>query len=188
LALLRIESPPKILRKDAKAQRNLVGLSSLQKGALKMKRIPAMTVLFLIAISLARAESSALAQPTATPEGTVQRFYAWYLHALNQNQEPLEKHQTELSKYVTQRLMKSLNRALKRPDGIDADFFIDAQDFDEAWEKNISTSKAAIQGERATVNLTLKGGPAFGNRKLKVGLRKESGVWKIDSVNNRMNP
>lgn len=141
-----------------------------------------------MAISLARAETLAPAQAPATPEAAVQRFYKWYLHALNQKQDPLEKHQAELSKFVTQRLMKSLRRAIKRPDGIDADFFIDAQDWDEAWEKNISVTKAAIQGEQATVGITLKGGPGFDNKRLKVGLRKEGGVWKIDSINNRMNP
>jgi len=153
-----------------------------------MKRIAAASMLFLIAIGLVQAQTSAPGQPSATPEATVRRFYAWYLHALNQNQIPLVKHQAELNKFVTQRLMKSLNRALKRPDGIDADFFIDAQDWDEAWEKNISTSKATIRGEQATVSVTLRGGPSFGNKRLKVGLRKEGGVWKIDRINNRMNP
>ena len=85
-------------------------------------------------------------------------------------------------------MVRSLNRALRPPDGIDADFFIDAQDWDQTWEQNISTSKATVQGNLATVNVTLKGGAAFGNKKLKVGLRKEGGVWKIDSINDRMNP
>lgn len=131
---------------------------------------------------------NAVAQSAATPETTVRAFYGWYLHALNQNQDPIEKQQAELSKFVTQRLIRSLNRALKRPDGIDADFFIDAQDWDEAWEKNITTSKATVQGERAIVSVTLKGGPSFGNKTLKVGLRNEAGAWKIDSVNNRLGP
>ncbi len=133
-------------------------------------------------------ETRAPAQAPVSPEATAQRFYAWYLHTLNQNQEPLEKHQTELSKFITQRLMKSLNRALKRPDGINADFFLDAQDWDQTWEKNITASRATIQGNLATVNVTLKGGPAFGTKRLKIGLRKETGSWKIDSVNGRANP
>lgn len=153
-----------------------------------MKRIAVLTMLFFVAISFTRIGTFALAQASASPEAAVQRFYTWYLHALNQNEDPLEKHQAELSKFVTQRLMKSLNRALKRPDGIDADFFIDAQDWDETWEKNISTSRATIQGNLATVNVTLKGGAAFGNKKLKVGLRKEGGTWKIDSINGRISP
>ena len=152
-----------------------------------MKRIAALTVLWMALIP-SWAQTPTLAQAAATPEVTVQRFYSWYLHALNQNQDPLDKQQTELSKFITPRLLMSLRRALKRPDGIDADFFIDAQDWDEAWEKNIATSAATIQGERATVNVTLKGGEALGTKRLKVGLRKEAGAWKIDSVNNQLNP
>jgi tRNA U38,U39,U40 pseudouridine synthase TruA len=144
-------------------------------------------VVILVAINLPTAQAFALVQTSKTPEATVSRFYEWYLHTLNQNEEPLEKHQAELSKFVTRRLMKSLNRALKRPEGIDADFFIDAQDWDKTWEKNISTSKAKIQGARATTTITLKG-DSFGNHRLRVGLRKDDGVWKIDSVNGRANP
>ncbi|HEX8096530.1 MAG TPA: DUF3828 domain-containing protein, partial [Pyrinomonadaceae bacterium] len=76
--------------------------------------------------------------------------------------------------------------------GINADFFIDAQDWDEGWEKNISVSKATIQGAHATVTVTLKGGkPLADNKtfdnKLRVGLRKEAGGWKIDTVNGKAN-
>src|SRR6266403_1048084 len=147
-----------------------------------MKRI-SILVLFLVAITLPISETSVLAQTSLTPEATLRSFYEWHLHTLNQNLEPLEKHQAELSKFVTQRLMTSLNRARKRSDGIDADFFIDAQDFDETCEKNISTSRARIQGTRATASVTLKG-TSFDD-KLRVGLRKEGGVWKIDSINGR---
>ena len=152
-----------------------------------MKRIAALNLLCMASI-LSCAQTPALAQAPATPEVTVQRFYSWYLHALNQNQDPLDKRQTELSKFITGRLLMSLKRALKRPDGIDADFFIDAQDWDESWERNISTSAATTQANLATVNVTLKGGAAFGTKRLKIGLRKESGAWKIDGVNNRLNP
>jgi Protein of unknown function (DUF3828) len=153
-----------------------------------MKCMFAVAMLFLVAINLPMAETSALAQTSITPEATVRSFYQWYVHVLNQDEEPLEKHQAEMSKFVTQRLMISLNRARKRPEGINADFFIDAQDWDPTWEKNIPVSKARIQGTRATVSVTLKGGESFGNHKLRVGLRKEGGVWKIDSVNGRANP
>jgi len=153
-----------------------------------MKRTIALAILlFVAAVSLISAETRAQAQGATTPEATVRRFYQWYLHGLNQHEEPLEKHQAELSKYVTQRLLRSLNRALKRPDGIDADFFLDAQDWDEAWEKNIFTSRATIRGARSNLTVTLKGG-SIGEHKLRVGLRKEGGAWKIDSVNGRTNP
>ncbi|HEV7843145.1 MAG TPA: DUF3828 domain-containing protein, partial [Pyrinomonadaceae bacterium] len=141
-----------------------------------MKYIIGLAMLLLIPINLIKAETPAPAQASVTPAATVRSFYQWYLHALNQGAEPLEKQQAELDKFVTQRLLKALNRALKRPDGIDADFFIDAQDWDDSWEKNISTSKAMIRGTRATVSVKLKGGASFGNTRLSVGLRKEDGV------------
>ena len=152
-----------------------------------MKCIFAAVILFLVTISLPTTGTLALAQTSMTPEATVRSFYEWYLHALNQDEEPLEKHQAELSKFVTQRLIKSLARALKSPEGIDADFFIAAQDWDKTWEKNIYTSKARIQGARATTTVTLKG-ESFGNHRLRIGLRKEGGLWKIDSVNGHVNP
>jgi len=83
--------------------------------------------------------------------------------------------------------MTSLNRARKRPDGIDADFFIDAQDFDETWEKkHLHVKEPGFRVTRATASVTLKG-TSFDD-KLRVGLRKEGGVWKIDNVNGRANP
>lgn len=149
-----------------------------------MKRMFAVVILFLFAINLFTPGMSTLAQTSMTPEATVRHFYEWYLHALNQNEEPLEKHQNEMRKFVTHRLMTSLNRARKSPEGIEADFFLDAQDWDETWEKNISTSRARIQGARATVSVMLKGA-SFGDHKLLVGLRKDGGAWRIDRVNGR---
>lgn len=122
-----------------------------------------------------------------TPEARVRGFYAWYLHELNTEHNPIAN-SSGLRRYLTPRFAGAIERALNREDGIDADIFIDAQDFDPLWEKNMSTSKAAITGARATVTVTLKGGPGFGTKRLKVGLKKEGGVWKIDSINNRLSP
>jgi hypothetical protein len=66
----------------------------------------AVVIIFLVIISLPTAGTSAPAQTSITPEAAARRFYEWYLHALNQNEEPLEKHQAGLSKFVTQRLIR----------------------------------------------------------------------------------
>lgn len=150
-----------------------------------------MKVIFVLVILcgvLITSPMSAVPQTATTPEATVRSFYEWYLYALNHNQDPLRKQRQKMSKFVTQRLMTSLNRALRSPEGIDADLFIDAQDWDESWEKNISVSEAEIAGTRAIVNVTLKGGESVGDQKLKIALRKEGGGWKIDGVNGRINP
>lgn len=157
-----------------------------------MKYVFGVVMAFLTMSNLPVTGTSVQAQSSLTPEETVRRFYEVYLRSLNQHEEPLERHRAELSKLVTQRLLKSYERASKSDTGINVDFFIEAQDWDDAWEKNITLSKARIQGTRATITVMLKGGTlgadnkTFDN-KLKVGLRKEGGAWKIDTVNGKAN-
>lgn len=151
-------------------------------------------IVALAFVVIASLPSGAAAQAPAsiTPEDTVRSFYQLYLHSLNQEEVPLDQHKAEFSKLVTLRLRRSYARAGRIEGGITVDFFLDAQDWDKDWEKNISVSKAVIRGIRATVNVNLKGGPApeggqSFDQKLKVGLRKEGGVWKIDTVNGHVN-
>ena len=127
------------------------------------------------------------AQSSASPESRVRSFYGWYLHELNTEHEPIANNKV-LRQHLTARYATAIARALKRENGIDADPFIDAQDFDPLWEKNTTVSKPTITGVKATTTVTLKGGPNFGTKRLKIALRKEGGVWKIDSVNDRLSP
>ena len=144
-----------------------------------------LTALFIVATTLIFA--SVISAQTSAPETRVRSFYAWYLHELNTQHDPIANNKV-LKQHLTARYAGAIARALKREDGIDADPFIDAQDFDPLWEKNTTVSKATISGAKATTTVTLKGGPNFGTKRLKVGLRKEGGVWKIDSVNDRTSP
>jgi hypothetical protein len=130
---------------------------------------------------------NAVAQAPATPESRARQFYSWYLHELNAERNPISNSRG-LRKYVTTRMVRSIERALGRENGIDADIFIDAQDFDEQWEQNITASKAVINGGTARVTITLRGPSSSWNRRLRLGLKKEAGEWKIDSVNGRMSP
>jgi len=112
-------------------------------------------------------------QHAAAPEEITRQFYDWYLHAGLPT--PARKNMATFRKYVTQKLIKQQ----MAPD-VDADLFVDAQDFDEAWKNNISVSKATIRGQQAIVQVSLKG-KQF-SRQLRVTLRRENGVWKIDNV------
>ena len=140
-----------------------------------------------ITVSIVTFASVVSAQTAAMPESRVHSFYSWYLHELNAEHDPIAN-KKGLARHLTTRYAGAIVRALKQEDGIDADPFIDAQDFDPLWEKNLTVSKAAISGAKATATVTLKGGPNFGTKRLKIGLRKEGGVWKIDSVNDRLRP
>jgi hypothetical protein len=151
-----------------------------------MRSASALIALMLTMIGFS-VTASALAQDTAAPESAVRGFYETYLHSLNLKEDPLVKRRTELRKFVTNRLLAAIDRAKKSRDGLNYDFFLDAQDWDETWEQSIATSIAILEGERAVVNLTLMG-DSMGEHKLRVGLKREAGVWKIDSVNGREKP
>ena len=113
-------------------------------------------------------------QASVSPEEVVRQFYDWYLHA--HSPKPKRQNLAKFRKYVTQRFL----RQQMAPDA-DADLFLgDTQDPDETWADNFSVSKAAIQGQRATVQVALNGSEV--KYKLRVTLRRENGAWKIDGV------
>lgn len=118
-----------------------------------------------------------------TPEQTAKTFYVWYLKELNrEGGNPIDNKQT-LAKYVSRRLIKQID-AWRKAEEYDADYFIDAQDFDEKWQ--VTTTKAAVTGNRATLKVTLAAPKAKASdwkQTLTVKLIKEGGAWKIDKVN-----
>src|SRR5215831_16567109 len=98
-----------------------------------MKYAIVITLTFLVVPGLLPRAAFGQAQTSMTPEDTARKFYELYLHSLNAQEERLKKQRAELSKLVTQRLIRSYDRASKREEGINADFFLDAQDWDAAW-------------------------------------------------------
>lgn len=121
-------------------------------------------------------------QPKQPPDAVVQSFYKWYIHALNQNSDPFYKQRKTTRKYVSRRLVKEIDNMVKGPDGLNGDYFLDAQDWDKEWEDNIVIVKTSVDKGKAEVELSLKG-PNMG-RTLKIRLVEESGSWKIDNVEN----
>ena len=126
---------------------------------------------------------SAFAKNAPTPEQAAQNFYKWYLRELNASKNPFDQKQKMLQS-VSKRLRKWIYSKAYEEYG--ADYFIDAQDFDNKW--SVTTSKAVIKENNATLKVTL----ATPNAKksdwkqtLLVKMVKENGVWKIDSVNER---
>jgi hypothetical protein len=118
----------------------------------------------------------------SSPQASVRSFYKWYVHSLNRGGNPIEN-KTGLQKYVTARLVGRIAKALKSEDGIDADYFLSAQDFDEDWERNITVSTPVIKGETARLTVTLTG-RHIRKDKLSVFMKRETGAWKIDKVND----
>ena len=124
------------------------------------------------------------AQTTNTPEQAAKSFYEWYTKELfRENGNPVDNRKTVL-KAVSKRLGKWIYSPAYQEYG--ADYIIDAQDYDNSWR--VSTTKAVIKGNTATLKVLLKStrpkNEGF-SQTLPVKMVKENGGWKIDSINNR---
>jgi len=141
-----------------------------------MKRIVALfSVAALVITSQVRAAESA-----ATPEDCIRNFYHWYVTNLVANRDPM-KQRSEIRRYATERLLKEIDKMVKGPDGLDGDYFVDAQDFDPLWAKNISISDVKTTGDKSNAQVRLNGSKGM-RKTLMVHLVKEGGTWKVDKV------
>lgn len=116
-----------------------------------------------------------------TAESTVTGFYHWYLHALDEKQDPYAGHQDSLRKYVSIGLVRKLDRIRKGPDGMEADYFLQAQDVGDDWKDSISVTMKLSKRKTATAEVTLGVNPEM-KHTVTVRLRKEALGWKIAEV------
>ena len=138
-----------------------------------------LTVIAALAIfASARAAEPAIA---SDPANTIRSFYHWYVTVLISNQDPM-KNRAEMKRLVTDRLRSEIDKMVKGPDGLDGDYFVDAQDFDNKWAKSISVSNVKIRGTKATADVLLAGGDETMNKRLSLDLVNGGGAWKIDKV------
>jgi hypothetical protein len=124
------------------------------------------------------------ADAQATPEQTLMAFYKWYLHEFS-----LEHNPRPTAPKVNAVTSSRLKKWFKSKEGRewDADYFIDAQDWDPKWETHIKTTTAVISGNNADVRVILgpnvKAVDSMSPHTLRIKMVKESGGWKIDHVN-----
>jgi hypothetical protein len=124
------------------------------------------------------------AQPsTENPSDAIRSFYRWYVTELIANRNPMENRK-ELKRFATERLLREIDKMKKGPDGLDSDYFVDAQDFDNLWAKNITVSDLKVSGRNATAEVLLAGKGEM-RRKLKVNLVSDGTAWKVDKVQGR---
>jgi hypothetical protein len=138
---------------------------------------------FLLFIAL---HISAVGQ-AKSPDAVAKDFYKWYLTELNAERNPISQHKARMRSYISARLSRWVYSPSYSEYG--ADYFIDAQDWEQSWVNGISATRPVIKGTTATLRVQFdpaKGVTSgFGRRILPVKLVKEGGVWKIDSINNR---
>ncbi|MBC7795238.1 MAG: DUF3828 domain-containing protein [Pyrinomonadaceae bacterium] len=116
----------------------------------------------------------------SSPETTIKNFYSYYVGAIEANKFPLKDDSVKLKRFITLRLY---NEQRKKYDAneFDADYFLQAQDFDKNWAKNVTVSDVKKSPNKTTANVLLKGKDDF-DQKLKLSLVNEKGKWKIDKI------
>jgi hypothetical protein len=136
------------------------------------------TVLLVVVVCF-----SALQAQTQTPAAAAQGFYRWYVGELNASRFPIDKNRPEMRRRVSARLARWLFSPAYREYG--ADYFLDAQDYDEAWASSVTAAPGKTTGNTATVTVTMPKTDVFDRKVVTVSLVKEAGAWKIDKVKGR---
>ena len=139
-------------------------------------------LLVLLAMLFASTVLHTHAQTAAadSPGGVIREFYKWYVTTLKSDKDPFTDGRKEMKRFATTRLIGEIEKARKSGD-VGSDPFLDAQDFDGDWAKNIKVSDPVIKGDVATANVELKGAE-MGTQKLQITMRQEGGSWKVDKV------
>ena len=112
-----------------------------------------------------------------SPGAVIRNFYKWYIDAVDDGSDPFKQGKATLTKYVTRRLIAQISRMEAK--GLDADYFMQTQEWDRAWADNIDVPK--LTGTRSTGTAIV----TFGNDnypRVAVTLVKAAGIWKIDRV------
>lgn len=134
---------------------------------------------FVFSFGLAAAGIPAMAQsaPKMSAAGTVGEFYEWYLNELIHGRQPINEKPPEMKKYVSTVMLADIARRQKSPDGLEADPFIEAQDFSHDWVLNVATKQKS-----ATAVVVTLGKVVVNQNRLQVDVRNEGGAWKVSKV------
>jgi len=106
------------------------------------------------------------------------RLYKFYREYISENISTPENHdhiQKLLGEYCTDSFREIIGSS-----ELDADPFVDAQDYEEAWINNLSISKTGFESNKYKICFML----SFDNSQHCVTaiVKKEGGLWKIDNV------
>src|SRR5687768_8861112 len=129
-------------------------------------------------LTMAASPIAVLAQ-SKTPEERVKSFYSWYLKSISDGADP-SKNKTMMNSHTSARLSKWFYS--KAGQDMDADYFVQSQDWSEEWADSIVVGEPSIKGVTAVLNITLGSTNSDSDTPLIISLIKEGGVWKIDRV------
>jgi Protein of unknown function (DUF3828) len=131
-------------------------------------------------VIVAVAQASAI-WPEKNPALAVRGFYSWYVGEVVSGARPLEKERQQMRKFVTDRLLNRIDKMPKGPGGLDSDFFLNAQEVDPEWGKNIAVSNSYVGKTMSKLGIILTG-RKLGDRQFEVKMLFQEGAWKIDEI------
>jgi Protein of unknown function (DUF3828) len=158
-----------------------VTVTGTKKMTMRFVRTVSIIFLFVLLGCTEAVAGQEAAIATSKPDVAAATFYKWYLNELAQNHDPLSGGTKCLAPYVSASLLRQITRMMHSPDGMEADYFIQAQDYLDGWLHHVSTSDTKVQAGVATTIVTLGEKPEEQYR-LFVTLVREAGVWKIRRV------
>jgi hypothetical protein len=142
----------------------------------KMKHVWVATLVAITSITPIRG-----AWPEKNPGEAVHNFYSWYVGEAASGARPLEKERELMRKFVTDRLLNRIDKMPKGPGGLNGDFFLNAQEIDPEWGKNIAVGNAYVGTTMSRLSVILTG-RKLGDRQFELKMLFQEGAWKIDEV------
>lgn len=144
-------------------------------------RFVAISLVFLLSCLHAPLVSAAIADARNSPEGVATEFYSWYVKTIADHQDPMSDYPDKLTVFVSKPLIAEVRSAMAAEGGLEADYFIQAQDYLDDWPTNVRASKSRIRGNTAKLELTLGASPETRQR-MALTLTREKRIWKIRNV------
>ena len=115
-----------------------------------------------------------------SPDQVAREFYGWYVGLLVHDKEATED-PVGYVRFVSAPLRAQIKRQENSPDGMDADYFIKAQDYLPDWPGHVAATPAMVNGTTARTTVTL-GTDRRHSWRLAVVLVKEAGDWRVSRV------
>ena len=132
---------------------------------------------FAISFLLPAGQLTHAAEAARPPEVVVSEFYQWYMKELAADRNPLLNKNKSLSNYVAASLLQTIKRKMNSKDGMEIDYFIQAQDFPKAGFK---ASALTIKATNAIVTMTSRD-RSFAHS-FKVTFVKTAESWLISGI------
>ncbi|PYI75394.1 MAG: hypothetical protein DMF04_10430 [Verrucomicrobia bacterium] len=140
-----------------------------------------MKQLFAVILVVIIAASGSAASPEKNPAQAIRNFYSWYVAEIVSGNRPLQKQRDLMRKFVTERLLTSIDKMPKGPGALDGDYFLNAQEIDPDWGKNIAVGNNYIGKTMSRLSVILSG-RKLGDREFDVRVVFQEGAWKIDEI------